>query len=161
MSAIYYTGTSAYKMEQYNTYTEQMQEKQEKQSRLKSENKKNIRKKIISAFCAVMVVATLFLYLNVVLLQTSAAYNDKVAQLEDVKMRNAQLSFEIASGVDLALVETKAKTEYGMQRPESHQNVYVKVVQNEYAETFTSPKSEKGFVDRMITSLRAFVAYIG
>ena len=161
MSAAYYIGTSAYKMEQYNSYTEKMQEKQEEKKRVKTMAKKLTRKKLILAFSAAVLVATAFLYLNVVLLQTSASYTSKVAQLEDLKMRNAQLSFDVASGVDLAVVEAKAKNEYGMQRPESHQNVYVKVCQNEYAETFTAPRTDAGFVERMITSLKAFLAYIG
>ena len=161
MAGVYYNGTSAYKIEEYNTYTSSMHKKQEekvqKQNVLKTAN----RKKMIMAISAVFVIAVLFLYLNVVLLQTSATYTLATAELEDIKMRNAQLEFDVASGVDLSVVETKAKTEFGMQRPESYQNVYVNVVQNDYAETFSTKGSGEGFVERMITSLKAFLTYIG
>ena len=76
-------------------------------------------------------------------------------------MRKAQLAFDVASGGDLAVVEAKAKNEYGMQRPESHQNVYVDVKQSDYAEAFTASESRPGIVDSMIDSLKAFLAYIG
>ena len=76
-------------------------------------------------------------------------------------MRNAQLAFDIASGVDLTFVETKAKTEFGMQRPESHQNVYVDVVQSDYIETFNPKSSDEGLLERMVMSFKSLLAYIG
>ena len=161
LSGVYYEGTSAYKIEEYYAYTSDMRKKQEEKVQKQNVSKTANRKKLIAAISAVFVIAIAFLYLNVVLLQTSAAYNLATAELEDIKMRNAQLSFDVASGVDLAVVEAKAKTQFGMQRPESYQNVYVNVVQNDYTETFTTKASNKGFVEHMITSLKAFLTYIG
>ena len=116
---------------------------------------------MIASFGAIFVIAIAFMSLNVALLQASATYESATKELEDIKMRNAQLSFDIASGVDLSVVETKAKTHFGMQKPESYQNVYVNVVQNDYTETFTSKGSGEGFVERMVTNLKAFLTYIG
>lgn len=161
MSGRLYDGTSAYKIEEYEIYTKQTQQKQEQQKKSRRTKALINRKKLIAAASVVFVTAVAFLYLNVVLMQASSEYASLTKELEDMKMRNAQLSFDVAAGVDLAEVETKAKNEYGMQRPESHQNVYVDVVQNDYAESFTANDSKPGFVDRMIANLKAFLAYIG
>ncbi len=161
MSQIYYDGTSAYKIGQYNEYTSKAQKKQEE--KLERQNVKRVanRKKLTAIISAVFIVSISFLYLNVMLLQASATYSRMTSELEDMKMRNAQLTFDIASGVDLNFVETKAKTEFGMQRPESHQNVYVDVVQSDYIETFNPKSSDEGFVQRMVMSFKSLLAYIG
>ncbi len=161
MSEIYYDGTSAYKIEQYNSYTDTVQKKHEEKLERQNIQKLAVRKKLTVIISAVFAVAIAFLYLNVMLLQASATYSRATAELEDVKMRNAQLAFDIASGVDLKLVETKAKTEFGMQRPESHQNVYVDVVQSDYVETFNPKESNMGLVERAVMSFKSFLAYIG
>lgn len=157
----YYDGTSAYKIEQYEIYTQQVHQKQEAQKKNRSRQSILSRKKLVAVVSGVFVVAVLFLYLNVVLMQTSAQFAAVTRELDDMKMRNAELAFDVASGVDLAVVEAKAKNEYGMQRPESHQNVYVDVKQSDYAEAFTASESRPGIVDSMIDSLKAFLAYIG
>ena len=139
----------------------QAQQKQEAQKKKRSLQSVISRKKLVAIAGSVFVVAVLFLYLNVVLMQTSAQFAGVTRELEDMKMRNAQLAFDVASGVDLAVVEAKAKNEYGMQRPESHQNVYVDVRQSDYAEAFTASESRPGVVDSMIDNLKAFLAYVG
>ncbi len=161
LASVYYEGTSAYKIEEYYSYTSDMRKKQEEKAQKQIKQKTANRKKIIVAISAAFVVAVTFLFLNVVLLQASATYSQSMDELEDLKMRNAQLSFDVASGVDLNAVETKAKTQFGMQRPESYQNVYVNVVQNDYTETFVEEGSGMGFVERMIISLKSFLTYIG
>ncbi len=161
LSGVYYDGTSAYKIEQYNEYTSKAQRKQEEKLEKQSVQKVATRKKLTVILSAVFVTAIAFLCLNVMLLQASATYSRSVDELEDIKMRNAQLAFDVASGIDLSLVETKAKTQFGMQRPESHQNVYVDVVQSDYVETFNPASSDKGFVERMVMSFKSLLAYIG
>lgn len=161
MTGRYYDGTSAYKIEQYEIYTQQAEHKQEAKKKKRSAQSVIVRKKLVAAACGVFVVAVLFLYLNVVLMQTSAQFAAVTRELDDMKMRNAELAFDVASGVDLAVVEAKAKNEYGMQRPESHQNVYVDVKQSDYAEAFTATQTRPGIVDSMINSLKAFLAYVG
>ena len=161
MTGRYYDGTSAYKIEQYEIYTQHAQQKQEAQKKKRSAKSAVSRKKLVAVASGVFVVAVLFLYLNVVLMQTSAQFAAVTRELDDMKMRNAQLAFDVASGVDLAVVEAKAKNEYGMQRPESHQNVYVDVRQSDYAEAFTASESRLGIVDSMINNLKAFLAYVG
>lgn len=161
MTGNFYDGTSAYKIEQYYNYTNETTKKQEEKKDKRVRQSILTHKRLVVVTSVVFVVAIAFLYFNVVLIQTSARHDDLTRQLEDIRVRNTQLSFEIASGVDLAAVEAKAKNEFGMQQPESHQNVYVDVVQNDYAESFSVSDTKPGFVDTMITSLKAFLAYIG
>lgn len=155
-----YDGTSAYKIKEYDKYNEETQKKQEekKQGRLKRAAVNHKKAFIITG--VVFAVAIAFLYANVMLIRVCAKYDELTASLEDIKVRNTQTSFEIASGIDLAEVEEKAKTEFGMQQPESHQNVYVEVVQSDYAETTQQPVSEGNITDKMISGLKSFLEYI-
>ena len=77
-----------------------------------------------------------------------------------MQVRNTQLAFDIESGIDLALVEEKAITEYGMQQPEGYQNVYVDVVQSDYTETYNAT-ADTGIIASVIDGLKAFLMYIG
>jgi len=156
-----YDGTSAYKIEEYYNYTHKAEEKRQQNKKTVAKKAALNRKRFIMVASSVFAVAALFLFMNVVLIQTAATCDAKAKELEDIRVRNTQLSFEIASGIDLAAVEAKAKNEFGMQQPESHQNVYVDVVQSDYAETFSAPKSEKGALDGIISSLKSFLSYIG
>ncbi len=160
MAYDWYDGTSAYKLDQYEEYTKEVTRKQEVKKQKVQHRLKINRKKLIIALASVFAVATVFLYTNAVLMQTSSKVNDLTRELEDMKVRNTQVSFDIASGVDYTEVEKKAISVYGMQRPESYQNVYVDVVQSDYAELAVKKTESKGFVDTLISELQAFLAYI-
>lgn len=160
MAYDWYDGTSAYKLDRYEEYTKEVTQKQERNKQKAQLRLKINRKRLIIAIASVFAVATVFLYTNAVLMQTSSKVNDLTRELEDMKVRNTQVSFDIASGVDYTEVERKAISEFGMQRPESYQNVYVDVVQSDYAELAVKKAESKGFVDGLISELRAFLAYI-
>lgn len=160
MAYDWYDGTSAYKLDRYEEYTKEVTQKREENKQKAQLRLKINRKRLIIAIASVFAVATVFLYTNAVLMQTSSKVNDLTRELEDMKVRNTQVSFDIASGVDYTEVERKAINEFGMQRPESYQNVYVDVVQSDYAELAVKKAESKGFVDGLISELRAFLAYI-
>ena len=146
-----YDGSSAYKIEEYYQYNKKTQEKQD-ESRAASKAESNRR---------VFVVSTVFLWTNAVLLQTSAQVSELTNELEDVKARNTQIAFEISSGIDLEDVKEKAVNEYHMQKPESHQNEYVDVVQSDYTKVVSAENGETGFIEDAIKALKSFLAYIG
>ena len=100
------------------------------------------------------------MYVNAVLIETSTEVNDLTKELEDLKVRNTQVSFDIVSGVDYKEVEKKAINEFGMQHPESYQNVYVDVIQNDYVELSQPSKKSGGVLEDIITDVQAFLAYI-
>ncbi len=160
MANMLYSGTSAYKIDQYYDYANQVQKKQDE--RKEKSHKQHILniKKISVAIAAIFALSISFLYANVVLIETSSQVTDLTRELEDMKVRNTQVSFDIVSDVDYGVVEQKAISEFGMQRPESYQNVYVDVVQNDYVEVAKSKARDVGFVEGLITNVQSFLAYI-
>lgn len=152
-------GTSAYKIEEYERYTEESEQRESKRSKSKALVVNH--KKTILITLSVFALAIAFLYANVLLIRVSDEYEECTTALEDIKVRNTQASFEITSGIDLAVVEEKAKTEFSMQQPESHQNVYVDVVQSDYAEAIEPAAGNGSITDNMIAGLKSFLEYIG
>jgi len=155
-----YNGTSAYKIDEYYDYTRQAQEKENsRNAQAKAHRSLNI-KKISVALSLAFAVAVAFLYANAVLMETSSEVNKLTTELEDMKVRNTQVSFDIVSGVDYGVVEQKAISEFGMQHPESYQNVYVDVIQSDYAEVANKKEQSQGFVEDIISGVQSFLAYI-
>jgi len=155
-----YDGTSAYKIEEYESYLDRVQETHKTR---KAQSVKPVvinHKKIMVITCIVFAIAVAFLYANVVLIQTATRHDNLVNDIQDMRDRNTQVSFEIASAVDLAEVEAKAKNEFGMQQPESHQNVYINVVQSDYSEAANAATHNQGAVEKMISGLKSFLSYI-
>ena len=93
-------------------------------------------------------------------MQAASEVNDLTRELEDMKVRNTQVSFDIVAGVDYNEVERKAISEFGMQHAESYQNVYVDVVQSDYVELINEKAEKKGLVEGLISGVQSFLAYI-
>ena len=155
-----YDGTSAYKLDQYENYTRQAQEKQNNRKIIKEKKDIITRKKLAVIMSVVFVTAIAFLFANALLLQSASKVTELSKELEDMKVRNTQVSFEIVSGVDYNEVERKAISEFGMQHPESYQNVYVNVVQSDYVEMAGKQEEKVGFVEGIISGVQSFLAYI-
>ena len=155
-----YDGTSAYKLDQYENYTRQAQEKQNTRKIIKEKKDIITRKKLAVIMSVVFVTAIAFLFANALLLQSASKVTELNKELEDMKVRNTQVSFEIVSGVDYNEVERKAISEFGMQHPESYQNVYVNVVQSDYVEMAGKQEEKTGFVEGIISGVQSFLAYI-
>ena len=119
----WYDGSSAYKIDEYYSYTEEADKKQKKK-RTKVKTAVLNHKKLIMSIGVIFVVAIAFLYANVVLIETATKVDNLNTQLEDVRVRNTQLTYDMAASIDLAEVEDKAINEFGMQYPQAHQNVY-------------------------------------
>lgn len=157
-----YDGTSAYSMDRYYEYTKETQKRYEDKKIQREKESAKLNKKAFICISLVFTLAISFLFLNVILIQTSSKNSELLKELEDVNVRNTQVAFEIASSIDLAEVELRAKTKFGMQHPESHQNVYVDVKQSDYMETTNSDHSpSQSTLDNVIMSLKSFLAYIG
>ncbi len=161
MQSRLYDGTSAYKIDEYYEYAQSVSKKQEKQKNVRQGKLIATRKKMVVTVSVIFALSIAFLYSNVLLMRAASKYESLVSELDDIRVRNTQTAFEIASGIDLNKVEEKAKNEFGMQKPEAHQNVYVKVVQSDYAKSGVSSGTKSGVLNKMISSLKSFLAYIG
>ncbi len=160
MAQYYYDGTSAYKLDQYESYTRKVQQKQNSRNEYKKQKMLLGKKRMAIALGLVFIIATAFLYANAALMQASSEVTNLTKELEDMKVRNTQVSFDIVSGVDYNDVEQKAITQFGMQHPESYQNVYVNVVQSDYAELASEKTVKKSAIDEIISGVQSFLAYI-
>lgn len=160
MAQYYYDGTSAYKLDQYESYTRKVQQKQNIRNEYKKQKMLLGKKRMAIALGLVFIIATAFLYANAALMQASSEVTNLTKELEDMKVRNTQVSFDIVSGVDYNDVEQKAITQFGMQHPESYQNVYVNVVQSDYAELASEKTVKKSAIDEIISGVQSFLAYI-
>ncbi len=155
-----YDGTSAYKIEEYNNYNRKVQQKQDEyKASVKKRNILNL-KKILVITLIVFGVSAAFLWTNALLLQSSAEVTALTSELDDTKARNTQIAFAISSGTDLVEIEEKAIADFGMQKPEGYQNVYVDVVQSDYTKMAQKPVETTGFIDELIKNLKSFLAYI-
>lgn len=159
-SAYDYYGSSAYKVDEYYTYTSNADESRKKRTAKRKKLHIVNLKKLAIALSVVFVVASAFLYVNALLIETSTQVTELTDKLEDLKVRNTQVSFDIVSGVDYGKVEEKALTVFGMQHPESYQNVYVDVVQSDYTEVANLKGEDAGFTESLISGLQSFLAYI-
>ena len=160
MAQYYYDGTSAYKLDQYENYTRKVQQKQNSRNEYKKQKLLLGKKRMAIALSLVFIIATAFLYANAALMQASSEVTNLTKELEDMKVRNTQVSFDIVSGVDYNAVEQKAITQFGMQHPESYQNVYVNVVQNDYAELASEKAVKKSAIDEIISGVQSCFGYI-
>ena len=155
MATNLYDGTSAYKMDRYYDYTRKASQKQDER-RQESQRRRSINIKRFSIVLSIIfTVAIAFLYANVVLIETSSKVTDLSKELEDMKVRNTQVSFDISSGVDYSVVEQKAISEFGMQHPESYQVVYVDVQRSDYTELPGSKEKARGFVEGLISNVQS------
>ena len=159
MASKLYDGTSAYKIDEYYDYAQRAEESKKKREEASKKRHSVNFKKLSVILTVVFAVALGFLYMNSVLIETSTKVADLNTELEDLKVRNTQVSFDIVSGVDYKVVEQKAISEYGMQHPESHQNIYVDVVQNDYVE-IAKASENTGFIENLISGVQSFLAYI-
>ena len=155
-----YDGSSAYKIDEYYDYNRQVQEKHDEQREIaRRRSLINIRK-ILVITLIVFVISAAFLWTNALLLQSSVEVTRLTGELDDVKARNTQIAFDISSGTDLELIEEKALSDFGMQKPEGYQNVYVDVVQSDYTKMAHVAGESSGFIDDMIRNLKSFLVYI-
>jgi len=155
-----YDGSSAYKIDEYNDYNRKAQQKQDEHK--ESERKRGLLnlKKMLIVTLIVFGVSVAFLWTNALLLQSSARVSELSHELEDTKARNTQIAFDISSGTDLEMIEERAVGEFGMQKPEGYQNVYVDVVQSDYTKMAQQSDESTGFIDDMIKNLKSFLSYI-
>ncbi len=123
----YYKGTSAYKLEEYESYAKESQKK--KLERKKSSIAQH------RAICRLMIVGVIFafaaasalVYVNVMALRASTDIDNLEKQLAMVVDENKQKEIEINQKLDMKVIEKRAINELGMQKPDNSQIIYVDV----------------------------------
>ena len=80
------------------------------------------------------IVASGMVYSKVLLMQAQTNVENLQEQVATLTEENNIKKIQIEQNIDLKKIEEIAISQYGMQRPDKNQIVYVKVIQDDYAE---------------------------
>lgn len=133
----YYYGSSAYKIDTYEaTETVKRGPVAVDDSKIYEIRKK--RKKAVAALCfyllIVFAIAVGTIYTKVLVLQAQTDVSALETELAELTKENSNKKISIEQSIDLKKIEEIAISQYGMQRLDKNQTVYVKVVQDDYGE---------------------------
>lgn len=154
-----YSGTSAYKIDEYEQYAYAHEEKRAQ--------RKTQRKKETAAFCrfltfaviAVFLGASALVYTNVMMIRASSQVEKLENELALITEQNNQKKIEIEQKLDMKLIEEKAINELGMQRPENSQIVYVGVTQGTYMEKSAQTSGGGGLMNSIKDAFEGVLEY--
>lgn len=155
----FYKGTSAYKLEQYESYTRAKDEvnvERKAQSRLAQR-----------AFCRVLVVGVMVMfvacsalvYINVMALRASTKIDELEKELALVIDENKQKEIEINKNLDMKVIEKKAVEKLGMQKPDNSQIVYINVKKATHSEAINPKKKSRSVFEGVKETLTDIVEY--
>ncbi len=136
----YYRGTSAYKLEEYESYTQKTQKRQEERKTLTGAQQKAFCRLMLTAVMIVFLACSAFIYVNVMVLRASTRIDNLEKDLALAVDQNKQKEIEINKNLDMKVIEKKAVEKLGMQKPDNSQIVYINVQKSEYSEAINSAK---------------------
>ncbi len=142
-------GNLAYKYE--NIREEADKKDKRKRTAPKGSKKKNKRNDISygGKIAMVLVVAASAVFMIIQYVTVNETQTDLAAAIAEYEFQEsvtAQKSFELEQSVDLSKIEAEATSRLGMQRPESHQIVYLDVKKSDV--TVRTAGEVEGFANR-------------
>lgn len=144
----YYIGTSAYKLDEYESYAKESNKRhEERKEAVKAQSKANY--KLVSVVVLFLfVAASALVYLNVMSMRTATEKEQLKKEIAMIEDSNKQKEIEINKMTDMKVIEKKAVDELDMRKPDNSQIIYVDV-KKENTETVVSAEtdSEGGFWD--------------
>ncbi len=127
MNNYYYTGTSAYKLEEYENYAQKSREKQHQRKITSKADHRAVCRLMIASVLVVFALAASLVYVNVMALRASSDIVELEKQLAMVVDDNKNKEIEINKKLDMKVIEKKAVEKLGMQKPDNGQIIYVDV----------------------------------
>ncbi len=155
----FYRGTSAYKIEQYELYSEKTREKQTARKVNSRLEQKAACRLIITAVMVVFLAASALVYVNVMTLRASTKIDELEKELALVTDINKQKEIEINQKLDMKVIEKKAVEKLGMQKPDNSQIVYINVKKGTHSEALTGSPAPKNLFAGIKKSLKGIVEY--
>lgn len=144
----YFDGSSAYKIDNLESDTRYSKRGPElvKTEVLASDvNKK--RRQVAQSLCSYLLVVFLLassvVYTKVLLMQAKTDVSNLEKQYANIVEENTNKKIQMEQSIDLKKIEEIAISQYGMQRLDKNQTVYVKVVQEDYAEIVNEKDNHK------------------
>lgn len=135
----YFEGSSAYKIDdlEFNTrYSKKGPELVKNESSVTDVNKRRRQaaKSLCSYLLIVFLLASSVVYTKVLLMQAKTEVSNLENQYANIVEENTNKKIQMEQSIDLKKIEEIAISQYGMQRLDKNQTIYVKVVQEDYAE---------------------------
>ena len=135
----YFDGSSAYKIDdlEFNTrYSKKGPELVKKESSVTEVNnrRRQAAKSLCSYLLVVFLLASSVVYTKVLLMQAKTDVSNLEKQYANIVEENTNKKIQMEQSIDLKKIEEIAISQYGMQRLDKNQTIYVKVVQEDYAE---------------------------
>ncbi len=144
----YYTGTSAYKLDDYETQARENQRKQQERREALKVQQSIFCRNLVIGVIAVFIAASALVYVNVMALRANSDIADLEKQLAMVIDNNRQKEIEINRKLDMKVIEKKAVDKLGMQKPDNSQIVYVDVRKENKVEVYGSASvADSGIVN--------------
>ena len=156
-----YIGTSAYKLDEYERYAHDREEKQKQNKQLKKHERAVMCRFLIVSVIAVFAVCSALVYTNVMMIRAATQTEKLRKELALITEQNSRKQIEIGQKLDMKVIEERAINELGMQRPENNQIVYVDIKQNSYSETADKKTVSKGILATFKGALDNVLEYFG
>ena len=138
----FYTGTSAYKLDRYEEYTNNAsrvsKEKKAQSTKASLAHQASVCRLLIAMVVTVFVASSALVYVNVMALRASTEIDNLEKDLALVVDKNKQKEIEINKNLDMKVIEKKAVEKLGMQKPNNSQIVYINVKKGTYSEAVNS-----------------------
>ncbi len=143
----YFDGSSAYKMDDLEfdtTYSKKGPELVKNEFSASEVNKRRqAAKSLCSYLLVVFLLASSVVYTKVLLMQAKTDVSNLEKQYANIVEENTNKKIQMEQSIDLKKIEEIAISQYGMQRLDKNQTIYVKVVQEDYAEIVNEKDNHK------------------
>ncbi len=142
----YYYGTSAYKLEEYESYAEESNKRREERKETAKAAGKSTYRLATIVVLFVFIAASVLVYINVMAIRAATEKEKLQKEYTLLVDDNKQKEMEISRKVDVKVIEKKAVDELGMQKPDNSQIIYVNVKKDNSEEIVKDEQSEEGGV---------------
>ena len=150
----FYRGTSAYKLEEYDSYTKKVS-----QADANRKAQKRAGQIVLCRIMVMFIACSALVYVNVMTLRASTKINELEKELNLVIDENKQKEIEINKNLDMKVIEKKAVEKLGMQKPDNSQIVYINVKKGTHSEAINPNKKSAPAFSGVKKTLAGIVEY--
>ena len=140
----YFDGSSAYKIDDLEFDTKFSKKRPELvRGEFSSSDVNKKRRQAVKSLCSYLLLASSVVYTKVLLMQAKTEVSNLEKQYANIVEENTNKKIQMEQSIDLKKIEEIAISQYGMQRLDKNQTIYVKVVQEDYAEIVNEKDNHK------------------
>jgi len=155
----FYRGTSAYKLEEYDSYTKKVSQADANRKAQKRAEQIVLCRIAVIGVMVMFIACSALVYVNVMTLRASTKINELEKELNLVIDENKQKEIEINKNLDMKVIEKKAVEKLGMQKPDNSQIVYINVKKGTHSEAINPNKKSAPAFSGVKKTLAGIVEY--